>query len=838
MEDSKKINYSLHTVYQTGLAITGVMLFSFSLGMVQPNSVKGASSSQIASSLQKSSSASTKDVNSPVSTINSGDLDQADSQNSLDSNLSTDKNKPTVTENNNWLHFSFTFDRKDGTDTPFIKKGDQFKVQFSDISGIQFSDFRYTASEVEPPTVDLSGLFDFKKEGNTLTVTATQDMKAVKRVVLGLDGRTQSTSTDNAVTATSSFDGQMVKTNPQNYYFKNSKSSNNPVAQNTDIAIFGHYTGGALHSTRDNNPSYSDNFWANDSGNKLYFWHSQNAMVAYAQLSLPYDNKIRPTKVKDWKIELVNDQKHELLSRNARVEIAPNDKPNDYPFDMMGSGNHPNYTYQLIQDADGKSLDFSSSNLPPRNGNSPSDPQPTINITFYIDTEKDPQTGPSDTIHLRTSCLTDRGSIEPKDYTLSYIPNGQYGFSPLFTAKDDQVDLSTAVGKSFPGTLNDLLKMDSNTIKNDFVKAGSAGDYDDPDGSNYSYKIVSVEPSTSGTSSVYEKKNGNSYNVEIEATKNSGGEYSRGNTILRNATLTFTGSSSGGGGSTPVTPVNPVNPVTPDTPSSSSSSSSSSTSSSSSSSVASSSSSVSTPSEPSERPTFPDYVAKKGMAVYSLKKIGLYSRKNFSTKARKAWYSRKPRVYRPMFVVTGYARSSVGHLRYKVRDVNHLTKNRNKKGYITANWKYVRPVYYAKKHSTVTMINPRGVNAYKKVNLTNEVKHYKQGTVLKVAKAVHYHLTTRYILPNGRYITANRKLVKMGRHHFPKYVRARSALNRYSDVNLNKRNHHYSKRSHKLFKVYGFDYSHANSVSDLGALRYRVAHGYISGNSRLVRVIR
>lgn len=226
------------------------------------------------------------------------------------------------------------------------------------------------------------------------------------------------------------------------------------------------------------------------------------------------------------------------------------------------------------------------------------------------------------------------------------------------------------------------------------------------------------------------------------------------------------------------------------------------------------------------------------MAVYSLKKIGLYSKKNFSTKARKAWYSRKPRIYRPMFVVTGYARSATGHLRYKVRDVNHLTKNRNKKGYITANWQYVRPVYYAKKHSTVTVINPRGVNAYGKVNLTNKVKNYKQGTILKVVKAVHYHLTTRYVLPNGKYITANRKLVNMGRHRFPRYVRARGAINRYSDVNFTKQNRHFTKQNHKLFRVYGFDYSHANSVSNVGALRYRVANGYISGNTRLVRIVK
>ncbi|GEP24068.1 DUF5776 domain-containing protein [Lentilactobacillus diolivorans] len=233
-----------------------------------------------------------------------------------------------------------------------------------------------------------------------------------------------------------------------------------------------------------------------------------------------------------------------------------------------------------------------------------------------------------------------------------------------------------------------------------------------------------------------------------------------------------------------------------------------------------------------------DYVAKKNEVIYSIKKIGLYRTENFSKNTRQAWYVKKPRVYRPMFVVTGYTRTADGKLRYRVRDVNHLTKNRHKTGYITASWKYVRPVYYLGKHAAITVINPRGVNGYTKANLTGKIRNYKQGTILKVKGIVRHNLTTRYVLSNGQYVTGNRKLVNMGRHHYPKYVKAKTAVNRYHNVNLTKRNQHYKQNSKKVFKVYNFDYSQANSVTKHGTLRYRIAGGYITGNAKYIQIVR
>lgn len=71
---------------------------------------------------------------------------------------------------------------------------------------------------------------------------------------------------------------------------------------------------------------------------------------------------------------------------------------------------------------------------------------------------------------------------------------------------------------------------------------------------------------------------------------------------------------------------------------------------------------------PSPSPT----PAPKGTVVYALKKIFLYQNTTFSTQERRAGYVSKPRVYRPMFVVTGYGHSTNGRLRYQM--VVYVTK--------------------------------------------------------------------------------------------------------------------------------------------------------------------
>ncbi|WP_233419310.1 DUF5776 domain-containing protein, partial [Lentilactobacillus hilgardii] len=131
-----------------------------------------------------------------------------------------------------------------------------------------------------------------------------------------------------------------------------------------------------------------------------------------------------------------------------------------------------------------------------------------------------------------------------------------------------------------------------------------------------------------------------------------------------------------------------------------------------------------------------------------------------------AWYPKQKRINRPMFVVTGYKRTSNGTLRYKVRDVNHGRKTAGKTGYITASRKYVVPVYYASvpKSKKITVIAKKGINTYKSANLTGKAKHYKKGVRLTVKKLVKHNLTTRYQLSNGHYVTANKKLIIAGKY--------------------------------------------------------------------------
>ncbi|WP_369406526.1 DUF5776 domain-containing protein [Lentilactobacillus kisonensis] len=126
-----------------------------------------------------------------------------------------------------------------------------------------------------------------------------------------------------------------------------------------------------------------------------------------------------------------------------------------------------------------------------------------------------------------------------------------------------------------------------------------------------------------------------------------------------------------------------------------------------------------------------------------------------------AVYPKTKRIERPMFVVTDYAHSKNGILRYRVKDVNHKSKTAGKVGYITANRHFVTKVYYGSLPSSkrITVIATKGVNAYRNKNLTKRVTHYKKGRHLQVKKIVTHNLTTRYQLTNGNYVTGNKKLI-------------------------------------------------------------------------------
>lgn len=264
-------------------------------------------------------------------------------------------------------------------------------------------------------------------------------------------------------------------------------------------------------------------------------------------------------------------------------------------------------------------------------------------------------------------------------------------------------------------------------------------------------------------------------------------------------------------------PVNPVNPDTPTEP------------------IAPSQPVIpTTPTKPEESTTS-EPASVEQTVVYSLKKVYLYKTVNFKKSERIVGYAKKPRVFRPMFVVTGYRYSKAGNLRYQVRDVNHESKRAGKTGFVTANAKYVRPVYYQSKQSVITVISPTGVKEYRNRNLTSTVRHYPQGQVVKVGDLVTHNLTRRYlVLADGNYITSNRKLVQLGRVKMPKRITVKQLINRYRDANFTKRNGSY-KQGTKL-TVKGYTYSHATSLTKSGTKRLVVSGGYVTANKQFVKI--
>lgn len=269
----------------------------------------------------------------------------------------------------------------------------------------------------------------------------------------------------------------------------------------------------------------------------------------------------------------------------------------------------------------------------------------------------------------------------------------------------------------------------------------------------------------------------------------------------------------------PVTPVTPVNPTPAPKPN-----------------PAPQPKPETTPEQPVTAPSEGGSLAKKGEAVYSLKKIYLYQNANFKKGERIASYAKKPRVNRPMFVVSDYAKSKNGALRYVVKDVNHHAKSDGMKGYITAQYAYVRPVYYHSKHQILTVINPTGVNEYTKENLTGKIKNFKQGTQLKVKGFIKHNLTTRYLLSNGHYITGNRKLVFAGKLTQPTKIKVKHSIYLYNNANFNKRIKHIKKGT--VLKVKKWDYSHQYSTTTFGAKRYLVSGGYVTANTHFVKVVK
>ncbi|WP_304057058.1 MucBP domain-containing protein [Levilactobacillus namurensis] len=141
------------------------------------------------------------------------------------------------------------------------------------------------------------------------------------------------------------------------------------------------------------------------------------------------------------------------------------------------------------------------------------------------------------------------------------------------------------------------------------------------------------------------------------------------------------------------------------------------------------------------------------MSVTAVKKIGFYRTATFSAKNRLKWFPKQTRTKRPQFVVVKTAYSKKGLLRYQVKDVNKGSKTYGKRGYITTQQAYVKGTYATTKPKAIKVV--KGLNGYRDVKLSRKQTHYRQGQRLAVKKLVRHNLTTRYLLKNGQYVSAN-----------------------------------------------------------------------------------
>lgn len=238
---------------------------------------------------------------------------------------------------------------------------------------------------------------------------------------------------------------------------------------------------------------------------------------------------------------------------------------------------------------------------------------------------------------------------------------------------------------------------------------------------------------------------------------------------------------------------------------------------------------------PEEKPgeNAPESVPAK--VIYALKQVSLHTSVNFTDDNILMTYVKKPRIYRPRFMVIGTARDSQNRLRYLVRDINSKSDTYGIIGYLTADPESVRSAYYRIVPKTITVINPKGINAYANADLTGKLTHYRQGTVLKVANIIKDRTATRFILTNGQIVTASKVLVKMGTIAQPKTATKLLALNRYGDVNLTTRLEHFKRVTPKSFTILNWDYSNGYDYHVKSLKRYQIGNGYITAYSQLVK---
>ncbi|QCZ42895.1 DUF5776 domain-containing protein [Levilactobacillus brevis] len=210
--------------------------------------------------------------------------------------------------------------------------------------------------------------------------------------------------------------------------------------------------------------------------------------------------------------------------------------------------------------------------------------------------------------------------------------------------------------------------------------------------------------------------------------------------------------------------------------------------------------------------------------IYGKRALYTYKNATFKKNQRVSHYAQKAKAYAPIFEVVGTAKSTSGHLRYKLADGT----------YVTANADYVGALYWQGMYQKLYVTNPKGTNAYDGTSFAQATKqkHYRQGTALTVVKQTQVGQTTRYELTNGTYVTGNKQWVSPTKPRLVKQVKVKRTIRLYRDVNGST----FIKRIKpgKTLTVTGWDYSHGRNPKLSGTLRYRVAGGYITANRQFV----
>lgn len=220
----------------------------------------------------------------------------------------------------------------------------------------------------------------------------------------------------------------------------------------------------------------------------------------------------------------------------------------------------------------------------------------------------------------------------------------------------------------------------------------------------------------------------------------------------------------------------------------------------------------------------------KPFKVYAKTSINEYSSDTFTEKGKKKHYVAKNRVYAPIFTVKKVVTNKNGRDRYLLDNGRYITAN-------TANVNYL--YWQSDSYKQLYVIHPQGTYEYKSATFAkkNRVKLHHQGEVLKVKKVIYHGLTTRYQLTNGNYVSGNKQWTSPNKWSFPKRVKAVGAINVYKTANLTGKVKHYKAKSHQVFTVKGFDYSHGFGNRGY-TKRYKVSGGYISANPKIVKEVK